>query len=567
MKKILAIALALVMVLGLASSALAVSWAAPAASSSASPFAIEVVKLGVNADVTGAKYYTVLSDAAAYNYSNIYFAIKLSVPSYANANSYYGNSGFLSGSKVKVTINYTNVSDKSSETYYVQLTDAAQTLWYNGSGFDASWTTSASTNCGCGDKHILKAVAVGNKEISIKACVGASGELKDIKIDGCYKVEEKKYYGVIPCVNCSPVDLKGFLFSGDCAAYKVFFSTNAANKVTGAYIVDSCGDKKNMTVGTAKDFDKALYGWAPDGIVENCATGSCGVVKYTRTQLPKGAMIDATTWSTWVNSFKYNDKSHADMVTDFGYWTAINANTKYANKFDTLYYKDDDGNFQEASWAAIAPSDYKAITAMPTTTLNGLTVVDMNSDPTIGTAGAAATFFSGDSFSDNSSVISGAASTANGTKVVYKYYVDLYNTKDVTMGYQYSTDYVEYLKTKYIIAGAGDDMLYKQTSATSINCDTNEASYLNALNHMYALLGFTYADVAAGNVYMSKDILLANFGFSTSVCDTKTWGAYTAAITVATVAEVPATGSVTYVGFAMIVLAIAAAVVTKKVRA
>jgi len=63
---------------------------------------------------------------------------------------------------------------------------------------------------------------------------------------------------------------------------------------------------------------------------------------------------------------------------------------------------------------------------------------------------------------------------------------------------------------------------------------------------------------------MNNDILLANFGFSTSICDTATWGAYTAAITVAPVTEVPATGVASFAGFAMIAVAAAAAAVAKK---
>lgn len=557
MKKILAIALAVVMVLGLATSALAVSWTAPAASSSASPFAIEVVKLGVNADVTGSKYYTVLTDAAAYDFSTIYFAIKLTVPSYANANAYYGNSGFLSGSKVKVTVNYTNVSGKSSETYYVQLTDASQTLWYNGKGFDASWTASANNNCGCGNSHILSAVASGNKEVSIKACVGASGKLSDIKIDGCYSVAAKTFYGVVPCVNCSPVNLNGFLFSGDCAAYNVFFSTNAAGKVTGAYVVDKSSSAKTNYIGAALNFDKELYGWAPSDTVSDCATGSCGIVSFTKVQLPQGAEINATNWSIWNNTFNYSGKSATEMAALFTTWADMASNTDVVPAdFSQVYYKDSNKAFQKVtSWNDIK-GDIELVSGS----------VNFYSDEagtvkaiTLAGTGAAGDFFSGDK------ITSGAALTETvktyGGQQVSKVW------KTYTMGYQYTGTYVQYLKTKYYAKAAEDSYLYKQTSATTVNCDTNEAAYLNALNHLYALLGFTYADVAAGNVYMTEDILLANFGFSTSVCDTKTWGAYTASITVANVAEVPATGSVTYVGFAMIVLAIAAAVVTKKVRA
>lgn len=539
MKKILAIALAVVMVLGLATSALAVSWAAPAASSSASPFAIEVVKLGVNADVTGSKYYTVLTDAAAYDFSTIYFAIKLTVPSYANANSYYGNSGFLSGSKVKVTVNYTNVSGKSAETYYVQLTDAAQTLWYNGKGFDASWTASLNNNCGCGNNHILSAVASGNKEVSIKACVGASGSLSDIKIDGCYGVEEKTYYGIVPCVNCAPVNLSGFLFSGDCAAYKVFFSTNAAGKVTGVYAVDK--NYKSSVGYSLVNYDKALYGWMPyDTIAADGCTSCTRIQAFELRQLPQGTEVNFTEW-TFVrpDSWNVTDSSGA-VVTEnaFAAWRTAAKKTGTDVILNALYYeKDSNKQNKVANWDDIKP--------------DGVAEPD--------------NWYWDSEISSNSS----ADVAFTGAKAVLQSWEVEGNAKTVEGATYESKQNLQYLKTKYMMDGTADSnaRLYKQTSATTVSCDTNEAAYLNALNHMYALLGFTNADVAAGNVYMTKDILLANFGFSTSVCDTKTWGAYTASITVANVAEVPATGSVTYVGFAMIVLAIAAAVVTKKVRA
>ena len=249
MRKILAITLALLMVLGFAASASAVSWAAPAVGANASPFSVEVVKLGVNADVTGAKYYTVLTDAAAYGFSNIYYAIKLTVPSYADANNYYGNSQFLSGNTVKVTITYTNIFGKTDETVVVPLTDKSQTLWYNGESFDASWTASINTNCGCGNNHILNATVKDTTNASIKVCVGAKGKLSDILIDGFYKVEKKDYYGMKPCANCNPVNLSGFIFSGNCGANKVFFNTDTKGKVTGVYVTGVSGTGNQTSHG------------------------------------------------------------------------------------------------------------------------------------------------------------------------------------------------------------------------------------------------------------------------------------------------------------------------------
>ena len=613
MKKILAIALALVMVLGLATSALAVSWAAPAVGGSASPFAIEVIKLGASSDVTGGRYYTVLSDAAAYDQSNVFFAIKLSVPSYSNANSYYGNSGFMSGDSVKVSVNFTNVAGKGSETYYVKLTNEAQTLWYNGSGFDATWTAALNSNCGCGDKHILSAVAMGNQEITIKASVGASGELSGIKVDGCYSVEKKTFYGVVPCVNCTPTNLSGYFFSGDCSSYGVFFTTNAGGKITAAYVADKCAAKTGY-YGSVEAFNKQLFGWMPQGTYTNCTDNTCGHQAFALVELQKGDKINATAsnktytnygltvganWAGWQNDRKASGKTIEETVDLFVEWAkAAKANWE-SLKNDNIVsaatvtsdaymyiYKLKDGKYERVDdFGDVRPDNMSDINSATTLTADNSTqmyiaqktaddvkVLDelkvKSSTPTDGTltkvlkiegqdgegTGVSENFFKPDTGDTSFNLVYGID--------------DARILKKVSLGKRYlNTDYVEYGKINYVTKAGSDWRLFKQTSATTVNCDSNEAAYLNALNHVYALLGFTYADWAAGNVYMNDDLLLTNFGFTASVSDSKTWGAYTAAITVATVAEVPATGSVTYVGFAMIVLAIAAAVVTKKVRA
>lgn len=521
MKKIIAVLLALTLILGLGTEALAVSWAAPATSSSASPFAIEVIKLQVNSDVTGAKYYTTLTEAAAYNYSTIYYAIKLSVPSYANANAYYGNSGFLSGSNVKVTINYTNISGKSSDTVYVALTDAAQTLFWNGSSFDASWVSSVSNSCGCGDSHILSATSIGSSDVSIKACVGASGKLSDITIDGCYTVKAKTYYGVKPCVNCSAVNLSGFLFNGSCAMNGVFFSTNAAGKVTGIYALDSSSGYQTNYLGSMLSMNRALFGWAATGVYSgSCYYTSCGTLEYGMVQLPADAEIykNYTVWNNTRDSYSQvfdGSLSHKTVTTDLG----------TLDTWNTVYYLNDLGKYV----AVTGSEDF-----IPTNNTSELAL-------------------------DNTSIWS--KGTLSGTNV----YTGSQNT-DYTDYYVYSSDWLHYLNTYYQVAVTSDAYLYKMTSATTVNCDTNEATYLNSINHVLSLLGFTYADVAAGTVYMTEDILLANFGFSTSVCHTATWGAYTSTITVTPIAEVPATGSVSIIGLAAVALSVAAGLTRRKLR-
>ena len=540
MKKLLALALALVMAFGLASTALSVSWAAAPMSSSASPFAIEVIKLGVNSDVTGTKYYTVVTNAAAYDFSTIYYAIKLVVPSYANANAYYGNSGFLSGDKAKVTVTYTNVSGKGTDTYYVQLTDATQTLWLNSrtGAFDASWVTSASNNCGCGDSHIISAIASGTKEVSIKACVGASGELSAINV-GNFSVSEKTYYGVVPCVNCAAQTLSGFLFTSDCGASGAFFATNTAGKVTGAYAVNSWSGN-TVYQGALVKFSKTLYGWYPNGTMTTCA-GSCGVLTFTKREIPTGAKIN-NTWTKWDNSFAASGYTLAQTEAAFNTWKSLPEVNKAGATYQDLFYEDSYQNKVASSWSAIAPS---GLSTQPGTVLSGKN-------------------YSNVWWSDN--YLSGLTAGSK-TKVEFTYDSA---TKTLFEAYPYDvptpgTSYcLSYNNTLYMKAATSDARLYKQVAENVINCDYSDATMLNTLNYLYGKLGFTYADLAAGNVYMTKDILLSNFGFNVSVCDTKTWGAYTAAITVTPVAEVPATGSISFAGFALLVLSIATAAVMKK---
>ncbi len=557
MKKILAILLALILTLGIATSAMAVSWAAPLVGSSGSPFSIEVIKLGINTDITGAKYYTVATDAAAFDFSTIYYAIKLVVPSYANANAHYGNSGFLSGDKVKVTVSYNNVSGKGYDTYWVKLTDKAQTLFLNArtNEFDPTWTASLSNNCGCGDSHIHSAIASGTKEVSIKATVGATGELSSLSI-GDYKVEEKTFYGVLPCVNCTPQTLKGFYFKSNCAANGAFFAVNSANKVTSVYAVNSFSGNASY-YGALTEFKKVLYGWVPNGTMQSC-TGSCGIMTFAKTELPKGGKINKN-WTKWYNTNSVMGYSRAEMIAKFDEWkNTPEIKSKGYGSYDDLFYIDDYNKEQLCSWDKIAPSGM----AQPATKLPTLTPPD--------------------SINNKFHLIwwsmENVSGITKGSKTSAKYKINgTGEDRELFSAYEYSieqgstpdADYfpISYRNTWYGKASTEDARLFRQTSPTTVDCDYLDATMLNTLNFLYGKLGFTFADVAAGNIYMTKDILMSNFGFKVEVYDTKVWSPYTAAIVVSPVAEVPATGSATYVGFAMIALAIAAAVVTKKVRA
>ena len=70
---------------------------------------------------------------------------------------------------------------------------------------------------------------------------------------------------------------------------------------------------------------------------------------------------------------------------------------------------------------------------------------------------------------------------------------------------------------------AGNGRLFKMLAADRVDCDSNESSYLNSINHVLSLLGFTYQEMASGKVYMTKDILLSNFGFNTAGCSEALW--------------------------------------------
>lgn len=551
MKKILAFVLSFCLAFGLGASALAVSWAAPAVSSTASPFGIEVIKLTASSDVTGAAYYTVLDEAAAYDYSTIYYAIKLSLPSVADANAYYGNSGFVTDNQVKVTITWNNVSGKSTKTLYVPISSEAQTLWYDGTNFTAVWQQTLNVSCGCGESHIQSALASGTNEVSIKACVGASGVLSDISIGGCYSVVEKTFKGVIPCVNCTPQNLSGYLFSGDCAANDVFFSTNSANRVTGVYVMDKY--LYDLYYGAVENaYTESLYAWRVSGsYTTNCYGGSCtSRPSFSLQQLSAYALLDETGGTLQLSD------GYAQNLSWF------QNGTSYTSSAFAQWLSDG-----MASSISISPS-VSANDWMQVYTLKNGVYTKVNKQYVSGKSAYAASYYAG--LTSSGTVTISVSSTTSGGVVSgsYSSYTTVSgSTKDIFTGYPYVTQQYIYGDTKIVADAAVDNRLFQQTSATTVNCDTNEASYLNTLNHLYSLLGFTYADVAAGNVYMNEDILLANFGFSTSVCDTATWSAYTAAITVSPVTEVPATGQMSFVGFICLGLGLMLAAWHKKMRA
>ncbi|MDO5111847.1 MAG: hypothetical protein Q4E65_06050 [Clostridia bacterium] len=598
MKKIFAIALALIMVLGIATSAMAISWGAPTISTSASaPFTAEVIKLGASAGVTGYEYYTVINDAAAYNYSNIFYAIKLNIPSAAQANAAYSGAKYNVGDQIKVTINYTNVQGKSAEVKYVPIGASPKTLWYNGKTgvFEEQWVPSVSNACGCGDQHVIKAIASGTGEVRIRVCFAANGKLSDLKLAGCYSVEAKEYCGVKPCPNCKPIDIKGYKFSGECAKFPVFFSTNSTGRVTGAYVIDDCVGYTTDAYGSMKQITKELYGWkvtGPDcGECTTCTTGTAS--KFELVPLDKGTVLQ--NWTTWNNNNTVGSLSAAETYRLFagscGYigstvydkWDVGTGNKvtnlKNATAYNTLYLKRADNTFISVANAGLgkiaddlelgsnlyrnAKSGSKtsdpvipgasSITALttritPDTTYPKAMSGDTNVR-TIQATGYKTLPVTSDDGRYMPGVGTGTAPTSNGKE------------KDWS---KYDGNNVVYLETYYFCFEARVDQLFQQLTADRINCDTNDASYLNSLNHLYSVLGFTYADIMAGNVYMTDYILLSNFGFAIAPCGEAVWGAYTASITVAPVAEVPATGDVGFMGFLFIGLSAVATVVNRK---
>ncbi len=567
MKKLLAILLASIMTLGLASSAMALSWAAPTTSSGASPFSAEVIKLGASSGVTGSTYYTVLNDAAAYDFSTIYYAIKLSLPSVSEANTYYGTSNYSVGDTVKVNITYTNVLNKSNASTYVTMGANAKTLWYNSStgAFEESWVPSVTNAYGCGDQHIAKATASGKSEVKIKVCFAAKGTLSDIKISGCYSVAKREFCGVKPCVNCAAVDLNGFIFSGDCARFDVFFATNSAGKVTGAYVIDKGSDYTVDTYGSMKKISTTLYGWQLTGTGYNdyYGTGYIGTTaKFTLEPINAGSKL-YNNWQNWNNSFTYGGldakTAEALFVGSSGVLnsTVVDASnveqtvTRDAATYDTLYIMNDYGHFVPVSQVSLD----KIYDGLASAYANGTYHLYRNANASDDTTNTTAITY--DTATDVTNVIS-----LDGKVLPYSKNNNRFAGKAWS---KYQNTGVNYYLDTYVFCFTGtDEQLFQQLAASTVSCDTTDGAYLNALNYLYSVLGFTYADIVAGNVYMTEDILLSNFGFLTAPCNEAIWGAYTAAITVSPIAEIPATGGTTFLGFLCVGLSAVAFVMNRK---
>lgn len=579
MKKIFAIALALIMALGIASSAMAISWGAPTVSASASsPFSAEVIKLGANAGVTGYEYYSVINDAAAYNFSNIFYAIKLNIPSASQANAAYSGAKYSVGDQVKVTINYTNVSGKTAEVKYVTIGASPKTLWYNGKTnvFEESWVPSVSNSCGCGDQHVIKAMATGTGAVKVKVCFSAKGELKDMKLAGCYSVAKKEFCGIKPCANCKPQDISGFLFSGECAKFPIFFATNSAGKVLGAYVTDDCLTATNTNVyGSMKKVDTTkLYGWVVKGpYCGDCKPSGCTgtATEFMLDVIPseKLVTVEKNKNAKWENSNRIGSLTAGETEAIFTgscgmiASTIVDANgvkqpvTLDGATYDTVYIKNKDDTFTPYSSSNLGKlledltltshlyrnkksgtyTDKIDYAALGSAYLN---VITLNGTATAGSALPAA--------NDANRFLP----TATGERDWSKY-------KQPTDTLIFYTN-----QTYYFCYESSYSYLFQQLTADFVDCDTNDRAYLNSLNHLYSVLGFTFADILAGNVYMTEDILLANFGFAIAPCSEAVWGAYTASITVAPVAEVPATGSVGFLGFLFIGLSAVATVANRK---
>ncbi|MDO5111020.1 MAG: hypothetical protein Q4E65_01825 [Clostridia bacterium] len=527
MKKTVALILTLLMILGVAASASAQSWWAPVETTAELPFQIEVIPLRPHTDALGVTYYTAFDGGGSIKAKvTVYYAIKLTLPSYKEATAYYANSSFSNlypGAPVRVSVSYTNVAGKTDvERYKVKLADKAQTLWYNGKGFDATWVEALNNSCGCGSKHILKADAAQNGPVQIKAAFGAWGELSDIYIEGCYRVEKKSYRGVKPCPNCKATNLNGFLFSGDCAAYKVFFSTDSKGKVTGAYVTGVCGlDGSLEQNGAFTPLDATLYGWAPSGIEKSCNDAGCQLA-FKLQEIPAGAKVDSWfyNWNLkWGGGYEqFIGKDAADKNTQpeyFKSWIAafapsVNGRPVEEADFDRLYVMID-GEYKPANGRVKLPYDYP----------------DMPDDARIAPFDASKPFTTGtyDIYWSDASVedakIEVRAFDKQGERfaTMYPYW------EDDGFGTWVPSDQYTYGHIYYFQAGdAGDGPLFKMLSATSVDCDTNDASYLNTLDHVMPMLGFGYEDIAAGRIYMTEDILLDNFGFITIDGSTAIWG-------------------------------------------
>lgn len=336
MKKILAMILALTLLVLAAVPVLAVSWLAPAMSVGVSPFKAEVIKLQVHSDVAGGEYYTVLPDAAAYGYGRIYYAIRLTVPSYADANAYYGTKDLVPGSKIKVTIEYENILGKSRDATHVELAGEAQTLWYDGVDFSPGWTQALERYAK--NKHILSGTAADTETASIRVCIASKNTLADILIDDCYTIQKKEFYGVRTCVNCKPENLSGYLVSGDCGRMAVFVSINKNSIANGVYVIDKTEPQASYEGATVK-VDKTLYRWEIVGQGEYCDYHACRHMEYGLRELQAGT----------VYSRAGRLASAAQSDGTFAEYCERNKLRPEVRDFGAVYYMDEEGLYQPVS--------------------------------------------------------------------------------------------------------------------------------------------------------------------------------------------------------------------------
>ncbi|MDO5111018.1 MAG: hypothetical protein Q4E65_01815 [Clostridia bacterium] len=525
MKKTVALILTLLMILGVAASASAQSWWAPVETTAELPFQIEVIPLRPHTDALGVTYYTAFDGAGSIKAKDtVYYAIKLTMPSYKEAIAYYANSSFdnlYPGATIWVTITYTNLEGKTKERCKVKLTDRTQTLWYNGKTFDATWVEALNNSCGCGSKHILKADAQKDGIAQIKAAFSARGELSDIYINGCYRVEKKSYRGVKPCPNCKATNLNGFLFSGDCAAYKVFFSTDSKGKVTGAYVTGVCGLEGGLEQnGAFAPLDATLYGWAPTGMEKSCTDPGCQLA-FALQEIPAGAKVAPwfdiwdLSWGGGYEQFIGKDAAGNNTKPEYfkswidAFAPSVNNRLVVESDFDWLYVMVD-GEYKPAGGRVKRPNDYPDKPA------------DARVAPydTIGsfTTGAYDIYWSDASVEDAKIEVRAFDKQGDRLATMYPYWAD-YGSGFVP-SWEYTYGHIYYFQP----GDAEDGPLFKMLSPNMVDCDTNDASYLNTLDHVMPMLEFTYDEMAAGKIYMTEDILLDNFGFITIDGSTAIWG-------------------------------------------
>ena len=482
MKKMLGLVLALVLLLGGVVNTQAITWAEPVSATDAgAPITVEVIKLEIKQGITGAAYYTTLEDGAAYPYSTVYYAIKLVLPSYAAVNAYYKTTELSVGSKLSVSLTYTNLSGLNKQSVNVYLSAQTQTLWYNGTfkAFEESWVPSITNNCGCGDAHVLSATTAGSGTVKVQACLGYAGALSAVRLGNAYTVEKKTYYGARPCVNCALVDLKGFIVNSDCAANGVFFAVDKNDKVIDVYVFANCdAAAQDVYAGGMSKSTTKLYRWAMTEPIRWCSEDVCVRPTFTLTELNNNQPFRRD--GRFVNSETLVDPA---LFLQYCEQFRVNANLR---DWNLIYEKNSDGEY--APWSSLTSNYYR------------LGISDGNTETVV-------------------------------TDEKYYKYLETPATI-LNYGNIYSKQ-----------AAESGSHLFRMLAADRVDCDDSAKGFLRSANTVFELLEFTYADVAAGTIYMTEGKFLTNFGLYISVCGSASWNEYTASITTAPVAEVPATGS------------------------